>query len=203
MEKNMKKSLLSILTLAVLSGCASTGDEEVIKDEVALTNEVETGITLDDEGFITDEVAILTISEESYLEEMDDILTEDGHTMRIDEVTPSDRIAVIEENTVYFSFDSSKITPEMQKIIDTQLSFLKKYPKIKVILEGHTDERGSNAYNVVLGEKRAKEVEEILLKSGISKSQIEIISYGEMKPSDSSSNKEAWKKNRRVVFIYK
>ena len=199
----MKKSLLSILTLAVLSGCASTSNDEVVKDEVALTNEVETGITLDDEGFITDEVAILTISEENYLEEMDDILTEDGYTMRIDEVTPSDRIAVIEENTVYFSFDSSKITPEMQKTIDTQLSFLKKYPKIKVILEGHTDERGSNAYNVVLGEKRAKKVEEILLKSGISKPQIEIISYGEMKPSDSSSSKEAWKKNRRVVFIYK
>tara|TARA_Y100000588_G_scaffold321228_1_gene352386 strand:- start:97220 stop:97831 length:612 start_codon:yes stop_codon:yes gene_type:complete len=203
MEKNMKKSLLSILTLAVLSGCASTSEKEVIKDEVALKNEIETGITLDDEGFITDEVAILTISEESYLEDMDDILTEDGHTMRIDAAAPSDRIAVTEENTVYFSFDSSKITPEMEQVINTQLSFLKKYPKIKVIIEGHTDERGSNAYNVVLGEKRAKKVEEILLKSGISKSQLEIISYGEMKPYDSSSNEEAWKKNRRVVFIYK
>ncbi len=199
----MKKSLLSILTLAVLSGCASTSEKEVIKDEVALKNEIETGITLDDEGFITDEVAILTISEESYLEDMDDILTEDGHTMRIDAAAPSDRIAVTEENTVYFSFDSSKITPEMEQVINTQLSFLKKYPKIKVIIEGHTDERGSNAYNVVLGEKRAKKVEEILLKSGISKSQLEIISYGEMKPYDSSSNEEAWKKNRRVVFIYK
>ena len=199
----MKKSLLSILTLAVLSGCASTSEKEVIKDEVALKNEIETGITLDDEGFITDEVAILTISEESYLEDMDDILTEDGHTMRIDAAEPSDRIAVTDENTVYFSFDSSKIPPEMEQVINTQLSFLKKYPKIKVIIEGHTDERGSNAYNVVLGEKRAKKVEEILLKSGISKSQLEIISYGEMKPYDSSSNEEAWKKNRRVVFIYK
>lgn len=81
--------------------------------------------------------------------------------------------------------------------------FWKKYPKIKVILEGHTDERGSNAYNVVLGEKRAKAVKEILLKSGISDSQIEIISYGEMKPLDSSTGEMSWKKNRRVVFIYK
>ncbi len=200
----MNKKILSTLILgAFLTGCATTEDSEFIKDEVATNQNQDTGITLDDEGFITDEVAIVAISEENYLQEMDDILTEDGHSMRINDVSATERFEVVEDNTIYFSFDSSKITEEMKKIMEVQLNFLKKYPKIKVILEGHTDERGSNAYNVVLGEKRAKQVKEILLKSGISNEQVEVISYGEMKPSDSASSKEAWKKNRRVVFIYK
>lgn len=199
----MNKKLLAPIIIAMMAtGCASTN--ETLVDEVAETkNQEEVSITLDENGFITDEVAIISISEESYFNEMDKILTEDGFSMRVDEVSKDDKAKVLDDNIIYFSFDSSKITDEMKRTIEAQLAFLKKYPKIKVILEGHTDERGSNAYNVVLGEKRAKAVKEILLKSGISDSQIEIISYGEMKPLDSSTGEMSWKKNRRVVFIYK
>lgn len=199
----MNKKLLAPIIIAMMAtGCASTN--ETLVDEVAETkNQEEVSITLDENGFITDEVAIISISEESYFNEMDKILTEDGFSMRVDEVSKDDKAKVLDDNIIYFSFDSSKITDEMKRTIESQLAFLKKYPKIKVILEGHTDERGSNAYNVVLGEKRAKAVKEILLKSGISDSQIEIISYGEMKPLDSSTGEMSWKKNRRVVFIYK
>lgn len=197
-----KKLLAPIIIAMIATGCASTN--ETLVDEVAETkNQEEVSITLDENGFITDEVAIISISEESYFNEMDKILTEDGFSMRVDEVSKDDKAKVLDDNIIYFSFDSSKITDEMKRTIEAQLAFLKKYPKIKVILEGHTDERGSNAYNVVLGEKRAKAVKEILLKSGISDSQIEIISYGEMKPLDSSTGEMSWKKNRRVVFIYK
>lgn len=199
----MNKKLLAPIIIAMMAtGCASTN--ETLVDEVAETkNQEDVSITLDENGFITDEVAIISISEESYFNEMDKILTEDGFSMRVDEVSKDDKAKVLDDNIIYFSFDSSKITDEMKRTIEAQLAFLKKYPKIKVILEGHTDERGSNAYNVVLGEKRAKAVKEILLKSGISDSQIEIISYGEMKPLDSSTGEMSWKKNRRVVFIYK
>lgn len=199
----MNKKLLAPIIIAMMAtGCASTN--ETLVDEVAETkNQEEVSITLDENGFITDEVAIISISEESYFNEMDKILTEDGFSMRVDEISKDDKAKVLDDNIIYFSFDSSKITDEMKRTIESQLAFLKKYPKIKVILEGHTDERGSNAYNVVLGEKRAKAVKEILLKSGISDSQIEIISYGEMKPLDSSTGEMSWKKNRRVVFIYK
>lgn len=199
----MNKKLLAPIIIAMMAtGCASTS--ETLVDEVAETkNQEDVSITLDENGFITDEVAIISISEESYFNEMDKILTEDGFSMRVDEVSKDDKAKVLDDNIIYFSFDSSKITDEMKRTIEAQLAFLKKYPKIKVILEGHTDERGSNAYNVVLGEKRAKAVKEILLKSGISDSQIEIISYGEMKPLDSSTGEMSWKKNRRVVFIYK
>lgn len=198
-----KKILTSMMLAALATGCSSVSDKG-IHDEVA---EVKTSdepiITLDDNGFITDDLAIIAISEENYFEEMDEILTEDGFSMRIDNASEEDKTAVMKNSTIYFSFDSSTITKEMKDVVSAQLSFLKKYPKIKVIIEGHTDERGSNAYNVVLGEARAKTVKEMLVKSGILESQIEVISYGEMKPTDTSSGESAWSKNRRVVFVYK
>lgn len=199
-----KKLILAMAIASIASGCATT-DDSIVVDEVA-SNEVvtqEPSITLDDNGFITDDVAIVSISEESYLEEVDAILTEDGFSMRIDQVEGKEKMAAMEDSVIFFSFDSSKITPEMKKTVEAQLVFLKKYPKIKVILEGHTDERGSNAYNVILGEKRAKSVKNMLLKAGIQDEQIEIISYGEMKPINSGTGESSWKENRRVVFVYK
>lgn len=202
----MKKNILSLVLLGVfMTGCSSMNDEVVINDEVAngeLPKE-EQSIVLDNSGLISDEIAIIEISEDTYLEELNELLTEDGYTMRIDEASEFDKDHVLKNNIIHFNFDSSEISEEMKEVILSQISFLQKYPKIKVILEGHTDERGSNAYNVVLGEKRAKAVKEILLKSGISESQIEVISYGELKPIDNGSTEESWKKNRRAVFIYK
>lgn len=201
----MKKNILGIAILSSLMvGCATT-EEEVITDEIAQTNNVEQEqemITIDENGVITDEIAIMSITEDNYITEMEEILTEDGYTMRIDDASNEDKSSVKDSNIIYFSFDSHKITPEMKKVIETQLEFLKKYPKIKVILEGHTDEKGSNAYNVVLGEKRANAVKKILTDAGISESQIEVISYGEMKPLTSGTTKEDHAKNRRSVFVY-
>jgi peptidoglycan-associated lipoprotein len=199
-----KKLILAMAIASIASGCATT-DENIVVDEVA-KNEITTqepSITLDENGFITDDVAIVSISEESYLEEVDAILTEDGFSMRIDQAEGKEKAAAIENSVIYFSFDSSNVTNEMKKTVEAQLAFLQKYPKIKVILEGHTDERGSNAYNVILGEKRAKSVKNMLLKAGVKDEQIEIISYGEMKPLDSGTGESSWKQNRRVVFVYK
>ena len=68
----------------------------------------------------------------------------------------------------------------MKFIIDKHSSFLKKHTNIKVVLVGHTDERGSNAYNVVLGEKRAQSIKDVILQEGIPDTQVEIISYGSL-----------------------
>lgn len=198
-----KKILATFMVAALATGCSTTPEQTIVDEVANKEGSSDPVITLDDNGFITDDVAIIAISEENYFEEMDEILTEDGFSMRIDNASTEDKQAVLENSTIYFSFDSSKVTQEMKDVVAAQLKFLKKYPKIKVILEGHTDERGSNAYNVVLGEKRANTVKEMLVKSGISSDQIEVISYGEMKPSDTSSGESAWSKNRRVVFIYK
>lgn len=122
----MNKKLLAPIIIAMMAtGCASTN--ETLVDEVAETkNQEEVSITLDENGFITDEVAIISISEESYFNEMDKILTEDGFSMRVDEVSKDDKAKVLDDNIIYFSFDSSKITDEMKRTIEAQLAFLKK-----------------------------------------------------------------------------
>ena len=199
----MKKNFLAIIVISFLAtGCASSTKyvDEVANSSSAKTSEP---MTLDDNGFINDDVAIVTISEDDYNNDMDNILTEDGYSMRIDTAKSDDKSQVLSDNTIYFSFDSAKVSNEMKKTLKTQLEFLKKYPKIKVILEGHTDERGSNAYNVVLGEKRAKSVKRMLVDAGIPEDQIEVISYGEMKPVNNGSGESNWKQNRRAIFVYK
>jgi len=68
----------------------------------------------------------------------------------------------------------------------------------RVVLEGHTDERGSREYNMALGERRAAAVQRYLAGQGVSPSQLELVSYGEEKPAAMGSNEEAWAQNRRV-----
>lgn len=171
-----------LVSIAMLTGCA--------KDK---------GTT---EGIIKDEVSIHSISDGSLASEMSSILSEDGYSGSINSVPLEDRVDVIENHTVYFAFDSSQITPEMQLIIDKHMRFLQKHSNVKVILEGHTDERGTNSYNVVLGEKRAQTIKDVLLSAGIPDTQVEIISYGELKPLSMGGNEESWSKDRRAVFVY-
>lgn len=174
---------LALITIALLSGCAKNK-----------------GVSND--GVIKDEVSVHSVSDGSLAYEMSNILSEDGYAGSINSVPLEDRVDVIENHTVYFAYDSSQITTEMRTIINKHQNFLKKHSNIKVILEGHTDERGANSYNVVLGEKRAQSIKDILLSSGIPDTQVEIISYGELKPLSMGGNEEAWSKDRRAVFTY-
>ena len=81
--------------------------------------------------------------------------------------------------------------------------FLSSNPASKVLLEGHCDERGTKEYNIALGEKRAKAISSFLVVNGVSKSQIEVLSYGEERPANSAHNDAAWSQNRRVYIEYK
>ena len=72
-----------------------------------------------------------------------------------------------------------------------------------VIIEGHCDERGTNEYNLALGERRAESAKKYLVNLGIDASRLETVSYGEERPVDSGSNEAAWKKNRRAHFVIK
>jgi peptidoglycan-associated lipoprotein len=74
---------------------------------------------------------------------------------------------------------------------------LLKYPDIKLLIEGHCDERGSAEYNIALGEKRAKSMQNALVNDGIPASRIRIISYGKEKPFCTDSNEKCWQQNRR------
>jgi len=103
--------------------------------------------------------------------------------------------------TIYFDFDRYDLRPDAKKTLEENAEVLKANPTWKVLIEGHCDERGSNEYNLVLGEKRARSAMEYLIKLGIDPNRLSIVSYGEERPADPGHNEEAWAKNRRCEFV--
>jgi len=102
---------------------------------------------------------------------------------------------------IHFDFDKYDIRPGDADILKDNAALLMQYPKVKIQAEGHCDERGTNEYNLALGERRANSTKKYLISLGVSSDRISTISYGEEKPLDPSSNEEAWAKNRRGHFV--
>jgi peptidoglycan-associated lipoprotein len=102
---------------------------------------------------------------------------------------------------IHFDFDKYDIRPGDVEILKENAAVLNKFPKMKIQIEGHCDERGTNEYNLALGERRANSVKKYLISFGIAQTRISAISYGEEKLLDPGHNEEAWAKNRRAHFI--
>ncbi len=105
--------------------------------------------------------------------------------------------------TIYFDFDSAKISDESLALLETHGNFVAGNGDVSVRLEGHTDERGSREYNIALGDRRAQSVRRVLLFQGASVDQLDTVSYGEEKPALLGHDETAWGKNRRVELVYK
>ena len=103
--------------------------------------------------------------------------------------------------TIYFDYDRAAIRTDAQATLDANASWMKKFRTAKVLIEGHCDERGTEEYNLALGEKRAKATQDYLLSLGIASDRIKIISYGKSQPIDPGHNEMAWQKNRRAQFL--
>lgn len=103
--------------------------------------------------------------------------------------------------TIHFDFDKYDIRPKDAEILKENAAVLKKYPNLKIQIEGHCDERGTEAYNLALGERRANSTKNYLISLGIAPDRITTISYGEERPLDPGHNEEAWAKNRRAQFV--
>ncbi|TMP78001.1 peptidoglycan-associated lipoprotein [Pseudoalteromonas phenolica] len=110
--------------------------------------------------------------------------------------------ALRQEQIVYFDFDKSSIRGQYAELLQAHADFLVKNPSVKVLIEGHADERGTPEYNIALGESRGKSVAKYLQSLGVSDSQISVVSYGEEKPMVKSRTEEAFAKNRRAVLVY-
>ncbi|MGA2518268.1 MAG: peptidoglycan-associated lipoprotein Pal [Thermodesulfobacteriota bacterium] len=102
---------------------------------------------------------------------------------------------------IHFDFDKYNIRPGDAEIVRENAALLKKYPKVKVQIEGHCDERGTTEYNLALGERRANSTKKYLISLGISATRISTISYGKERPLDPGHNEEAWAKNRRAHTV--
>jgi peptidoglycan-associated lipoprotein len=102
---------------------------------------------------------------------------------------------------VYFEYDKSTLLPDVQDQLRDNAKWLQANPDVSVIVEGHCDERGSNEYNMALGDRRAGSVKTFLIDMGIESQRLTTISYGEEKPLDPGHDEEAWAKNRRAHFV--
>ena len=104
-------------------------------------------------------------------------------------------------DTVHFATDSSDVDSEAQGILTAQVAWLRKYPNVRVTVEGHCDERGTREYNLALGDRRANAAKNFLVNAGIDAGRITIISYGKERPLSAGSDEEAWAQNRRAVTV--
>ena len=116
-------------------------------------------------------------------------------------LTDQDR-AALSQRRVYFAFDSSAIDDENRRVIEAHAAHLTANPQLKLVLEGHTDERGTREYNLALGERRAQSVERMMRVLGVSADRVRTVSYGEEKPVALDHNESAWRLNRRVEIMY-
>jgi len=116
-------------------------------------------------------------------------------------VTPSTEMSPISLNHVYFDFDSYSLTSEAKSTLEANGRELKRVTAANITIEGHCDERGTKAYNLALGEKRANAAREYLVALGVSASRINVVSYGKERPFDEGHDEAAWAKNRRAHFV--
>lgn len=186
-----KKAIVMAMSLGLLAGCSTTGettDEDMQGTEVAVGDQQDTSTVYggDDQGGVSS--SGLTDAEREQARKAAEQAAE----------------AAKRDITVfYFDFDTSEIQPEIRDVLVAHGQFLAANPGQAVRLEGHADERGTKEYNLALGERRAKAVERFLIVNGVSRGQIETVSYGEEKPAVMGSGSSTWAKNRRVELIYK
>jgi peptidoglycan-associated lipoprotein len=104
---------------------------------------------------------------------------------------------------VYFDYDSFVIRPEFQAVIEAHAKYIRADKSRKVVIEGHTDERGGREYNLALGQKRAEAVRKALSLLGVSEGQLEAVSFGKEKPAVQGATEAAMEKNRRAEISYR
>lgn len=112
-------------------------------------------------------------------------------------------MARAELKPVYFDFDKSEIRPDAAKTLDANAAWLLEHPGYAVLIEGHCDERGTNAYNLALGDRRARAALNYLVAHGVAASRFRTISYGEERPVCFERAEACWWKNRRGHFLVK
>lgn len=170
------KNILVLILLATLCSCGG----KLLKDEPDVTS-AETEIPQATENF--------------------DVVDSEDAAAQINQATQEQIEEVQVEDRILFDLNSSSLTANNNKILDNQSAWLKSDPSVKVIVEGHCDERGTREYNLALGEKRANSVKQYLITSGVESNRIKTISYGKERPAFVGSGDEIWAKNRRAVTV--
>lgn len=106
-----------------------------------------------------------------------------------------------EMTDIHFDYDTYNLKAEDREILKNHAEWLNKNQKVKIMIEGHCDERGTAEYNLALGERRALEAKNYIVKLGVVEKRVSTVSYGKERPLDPGHNETAWAKNRRDRFV--
>lgn len=190
MVSMQSKAFAMVLALGLVAGCSSTGEmpEDGTYDSDSSTVDQEGGSTVyggDDGSGISSEQ-----------------MTEEERRRAREEAEQGEEAAMRKITTFYFDFDTAEIKSESRDVLVAHAEYLSNNPNQDVRLEGHADERGSKEYNLALGERRANAVQRFLVINGVSRDQVETVSYGEEKPAVMGSEESVWSQNRRVEMIF-
>lgn len=176
---NLIRLIIAAAMLALITGCATQGgvEAEPVPVEERPAGTAEAGATGAEAGGVS---------------------AVGGYTS----ADLDDPASPLSQRVVYFAFDSNDISQDAAAVLEAHSQYLAAHPEVRVSVEGHTDERGSQEYNLALGERRAEAVKRVLLLNGALANQIETVSYGEEKPAMDGSNEAAWAQNRRAELVY-
>jgi len=132
----------------------------------------------------------------------EEALQDQGAAIAESGMTPEEEaMARFVNEVIHFEYDSAALLPAAQDLLREKAGWMRANPGARVIVEGHTDSRGTGEYNLALGDRRAASVRNFLTGVGIDGSRITTISYGEERPADPMENESAWAKNRRAEFV--
>ena len=211
MKTRFYATAVLLVTFMVATGCAQkpsySGDIKDEEVEVVASGSVSDG-TSDGDAAGTDSGRAVGADAGSDLGTAGDTQNsgdaQDSEFMAPATVVDDDRQAdgLLDQRLVFFDFDSSLVRSEFLPVLSAHADFLVRNPGLGVILEGHADNRGSNEYNLALGQRRANAIRDILLSGGVSLGQMETLSFGEEEPRAFGNNEEAWAENRRVEIRY-
>ena len=178
LNKTLKGLLIAVPVMTLAACSSSSGVDE------GAANQSNQGMV--EQSNNTDTVEVATLTPEQQAEEA---LREKYEALR-------------QEQIIYFGFDNAKIQSKYAELLQAHAEFLVQNPSVKVLIEGHADERGTPEYNIALGERRAQAVANYLQALGVQADQISIVSYGEEKPLLLGQSDEVYAKNRRAVLVY-
>ncbi len=179
-------TLFFIATL--MSGCTADQEKTDLLDETAATNPSD-GYAYNEDG--------TRITEQNLANRQNNVEA----LMNSPEF--SNPGSPLSKRTIYFEYDSSQVLNAFFPVIEAHAHYLMNHPNQRIVLEGHSDERGTREYNIALAEQRARSIFKMMQLIGVMSNQVDLVSYGEEKPVAMGHNDESFALNRRVEIVYK
>ncbi len=186
-------ALVVALTFMIFFSVSSCAKKKISSEPAATTAEEEARRQAEEEARQRE------LERQRALKEED--LSDESLSARMAEQRTESARTRFENDDIYFEFDSVRLTPDAQGILAQKAQWLRANPDAEITIEGHCDNRGTNEYNLALGEGRAQSAMAFLTDLGIDAARLNTISYGEERPIDMAQTEEGWARNRRAHFV--